>query len=148
MKGKIGKNQAGILRALNEHGQWSRLSGWLWSTASETERLLDSLVRRGLVTKTQEPRMTLGGTRTVTVYRPTEREKALAETAPRHIWHRNETVLVAPSEAVAKDLRTVVGEGPRIIVQKEVGGCAVALDDPEVRTELDDFAKGVLGKFK
>lgn len=52
MTTKIGKNQAACLRALKEHGGWP--GGWIWTNRSETVRLLDSLVKRGLVTVTEE----------------------------------------------------------------------------------------------
>lgn len=49
MRGKIGKVQAEVLRCLKDHGQWFRGCGWVWNTHSGTERILDSLVKRGLV---------------------------------------------------------------------------------------------------
>jgi hypothetical protein len=47
----LGKNQLGCLRALGRHGYWASGwgSGWTWHSDSETRRILDSLVRRGLV---------------------------------------------------------------------------------------------------
>lgn len=50
----LGKNQRGVLRALQSDrygGVWYPGCGWIWSTRSETERLLDSLVNRGLATR-------------------------------------------------------------------------------------------------
>ena len=44
---ELGPNQASALHALAEHGgSWP--SGWLWGNHSQTRRLLESLVRRGL----------------------------------------------------------------------------------------------------
>jgi len=47
---KLGSTQKSVLRSLTQHsGFWHRGCGWLWDTYSGTERVLDSLVRRGLV---------------------------------------------------------------------------------------------------
>lgn len=72
----LGKNQQDMLRALVEHHTWSPGCGWLWSTPSATVRLLDGLVRRGLVTTSVSTR-TMGPkgyqyTVEVTTYLPTE----------------------------------------------------------------------------
>lgn len=52
----LGDNQRHALKALEEHngGTWYPGAGWVWSNASTTIRLLDSLVKRGLATKTLE----------------------------------------------------------------------------------------------
>ena len=50
----LGETQRSVLRALAEHGQWHVMCGWMWDTTSGTIRVLESLVRRGLVTKTTE----------------------------------------------------------------------------------------------
>ncbi len=53
----LGCVQADVLKSLQEHGYWSRVGcGWLWDTWSNTERIMESLVRRGLATKTTEGR--------------------------------------------------------------------------------------------
>lgn len=51
----LGKNQALALKTLKErnNGVWTPGCGWTWNNYSTTVRLLDSLVRRGLVTKTE-----------------------------------------------------------------------------------------------
>jgi len=49
---KLGTNQADVLAALRRHGRYFRGCGWMWDTYRNTERILDTLVRRGLVTKT------------------------------------------------------------------------------------------------
>ena len=48
----LGGTQQEVLRSLRNHGYWhySRC-GWYWDTLGNTEKVLDSLVRRGLVTK-------------------------------------------------------------------------------------------------
>jgi hypothetical protein len=52
---KLGKNQRNVLMALHRHKRWQRDSGWVWSTSlDETERLLDQLVKKGLVIITEE----------------------------------------------------------------------------------------------
>jgi hypothetical protein len=49
----LGSVQADVWKSLQEHGYWSRVGcGWLWDTPSNTARIMESLVRRGLATKT------------------------------------------------------------------------------------------------
>lgn len=50
-KGQMGDRQRAVLRALREHGGWSKRCGWVWTTERETELILESLVKRGLVSK-------------------------------------------------------------------------------------------------
>jgi DNA-binding PadR family transcriptional regulator len=46
---KLGTVQLSVLESIAESGRWYRGCGWLWDTHSNTERVLKSLVRRGLV---------------------------------------------------------------------------------------------------
>jgi hypothetical protein len=55
----LGKTQKAILRSMarahasNEASRtWYDGCGWVWTTAKETTKLMESLVRRGLVEKT------------------------------------------------------------------------------------------------
>jgi len=48
----LGKEQQGVLRSLKDHGSYP--GQWVWSNRSTTVRLLESLVKRGLVVKTIE----------------------------------------------------------------------------------------------
>jgi hypothetical protein len=48
----LGKVQCSVLRALVTNGDYPD-SGWLWDTRSNTARILDSLVTRGLAEKTR-----------------------------------------------------------------------------------------------
>lgn len=48
-KRDLGKVQAGVLRAVVEHGCYSDWCGWNWRNHSETERVVRSLERRGFV---------------------------------------------------------------------------------------------------
>lgn len=50
---KLGSNQQDVLRALARHnnGQWWPGAAWVWKNVSTTVRILESLVRRGLVTR-------------------------------------------------------------------------------------------------
>lgn len=64
----LGENQAYALKCLTEHnaGTWYPGAGWIWANLSTTVRLLDSLVKRGLVTrvdKTRETKLYGGGVR-------------------------------------------------------------------------------------
>ena len=55
---KLGWKQRAILKTLRQHGDYYKGCGWVWSGHLTTVRLLDSLVRRGLVetyTKTIDP---------------------------------------------------------------------------------------------
>jgi hypothetical protein len=49
----LGTIQVSMLAALKRHRSWYSGCGWLWDTVKGTERILDSLVRRGLVVRTQ-----------------------------------------------------------------------------------------------
>jgi DNA-binding PadR family transcriptional regulator len=46
MKG-LGRNQRGVLEGLLIHKRWP--GSWVWDTPSNTERILESLLKRGLV---------------------------------------------------------------------------------------------------
>lgn len=50
MRRALGKHQADLLAILRERGAWdAKRPGWAWLNRYETKRILDSLVRRGLV---------------------------------------------------------------------------------------------------
>lgn len=55
----LGENQRYLLYSLFMHKSWRPGCGWLWNTPSGTKRLLDSLVRRGLVVKHDDGSYTL-----------------------------------------------------------------------------------------
>jgi hypothetical protein len=50
---EIGKNQMAVLESMmdNPHKAWWPGCGWRWNTYSGTERILNSLVKRGMVEK-------------------------------------------------------------------------------------------------
>ncbi len=49
-KRKLGATQADVLRTLIDHRYWHAGGcGWVWTTERNTQRILDSLVKRGLV---------------------------------------------------------------------------------------------------
>jgi DNA-binding PadR family transcriptional regulator len=55
----LGTDQIGFLRAMlkggaqrNAERTWSQGCGWTWGTPSQTQRVADSLVRRGLLQTT------------------------------------------------------------------------------------------------
>ena len=66
----LGKTQAALMESLTHHGYWRRGCGWVWDTESGTLRILDSLVKRGLVTRTDETKDGYYGQYQVTTYRP------------------------------------------------------------------------------
>ena len=73
---KLGRGQLGVLCSLRDFKSWNaRGAGWVWSTPSGTERILDSLVKKGLATKSIETLGLVG--RTAMVWRPTEAGLAL-----------------------------------------------------------------------
>lgn len=49
----LGETQIQVLRALRDHGYWCEWPqcGWHWDTETNTKRILDSLVKRGLAAK-------------------------------------------------------------------------------------------------
>jgi len=50
---RLGGIQEGVLKALITHGGYP--GGWVWDTRKHTEKVLDSLVKRGLVERTDHP---------------------------------------------------------------------------------------------
>ena len=72
MSTKLGERQQIMLRHLRERGVWYGGCGWSWGTYSETVRIMESLVARGLAVKTTaqaiNPRRGLA--REWTEYRP------------------------------------------------------------------------------
>lgn len=56
MKGKIGKTQLNILESIDYHKGWYPSCGWIWDNSSSTEKILNSLVRRGLVDLNEDVR--------------------------------------------------------------------------------------------
>lgn len=48
---KLGRKQVGLIRSLLEHTSWrdSDREWWFWDTRAGTRRVLDSLVKRGIV---------------------------------------------------------------------------------------------------
>jgi hypothetical protein len=52
----LGETQQDVLDSLREHGgYWHPGCGWLWDTHSGTVKIMESLLKRGLVTKTKTP---------------------------------------------------------------------------------------------
>ncbi|USC17073.1 hypothetical protein [Rhodococcus sp. 11-3] len=49
---RLGDRQRSVLEALLDHGQWYAGCGWVWDTVSGTDRVMRSLVRRGLAEQT------------------------------------------------------------------------------------------------
>jgi len=82
MERKIGTTQIEVLKMLSEHGRWADGCGWTWSTKSNTERIMESLVKRGLAERTG----TIVIRREVMGYAITEAgTKAVCEVSA---WHR------------------------------------------------------------
>lgn len=46
---RLGDNQRSVLQALKRHSTYFHGCGWVWNSRSGTEKILDSLVKRGLV---------------------------------------------------------------------------------------------------
>jgi hypothetical protein len=69
---ELGSTQKQVLQSLRDHGSWSRGCGWIWDNNSVTERVLDSLMARGLVHRTAS--QDDDGYIRVT-YRPVEKEE-------------------------------------------------------------------------
>lgn len=62
----MGNVQREVLSILIDRKEWSRKSGWNWNGATGTARIMDSLVKRGFVSR--EPRVVRGVM--VDVYKP------------------------------------------------------------------------------
>jgi len=54
MSRPLGKTQQSVLESVRERRGWSEGCGWVWGNYSTTVRVLEALVRRGLVVKTEE----------------------------------------------------------------------------------------------
>lgn len=52
MPRKLGVVQESVLRCLLEHEGWGPQCGWIWNSASGTEKIIRTLVTRGLVYET------------------------------------------------------------------------------------------------
>lgn len=77
----LGETQRSILSSLVEHKGWHGWGwgcGWLWDTPSNTTRLLNSLVKRGLAEIEKVEVTSHGRNYTYDFYRPTEAGRALA----------------------------------------------------------------------
>jgi hypothetical protein len=61
---QLGRRQRAVLKTLAErnNGEWFPGCGWHWGNKSTTIKLLDSLVRRGLVERTETVKTALSGT--------------------------------------------------------------------------------------
>lgn len=46
---RLGKTQKQVLICLVQHKRWYRACGWLWDTHSNTERVLQSMIKYDLV---------------------------------------------------------------------------------------------------
>ena len=75
---KLGVNQQDCLRAIREYGYWiPDHSGWIWDTTSNTTKILESLVKRGLVTKRmvlEHPKFGHRFRKPVVCYEPAEKD--------------------------------------------------------------------------
>jgi hypothetical protein len=56
---KLGPTQQSVLESLKRHGAWYPGCGWVWDTASNTTRIMESLVARGYVITTKEGKRTV-----------------------------------------------------------------------------------------
>jgi hypothetical protein len=45
----LGSIQKAVIKRLKDHGSWFYGCGWVWDTPGNTEKVLKSLVKRGLV---------------------------------------------------------------------------------------------------
>lgn len=67
---KLGSKQKAILKALHQHGSWSKYgSGWVWDTPGGTQKVMDILVAKGLARIEKDGKEWLG--HKVDVYYPT-----------------------------------------------------------------------------
>ncbi len=69
MPRKLGSVQESVLNSLREYGSWHRGGFWYWDTNSGTERIMESLVKRGVATKRQDKHRT--------IYEPVKEKKVV-----------------------------------------------------------------------
>jgi len=79
---EIGSKQREILVWLCKYGSWYEHCGWLFGSHHKTINLLESLLKRGLVSSEVRRRGTL---KAITVYKPTEEAFTVANVATRTI---------------------------------------------------------------
>lgn len=65
---RLGSRQEAVYRLLCKRGLWYPGCGWYWGGQAETQRVLEGLVRRGMVLKTHEH--LFDGDELVETYRP------------------------------------------------------------------------------
>lgn len=77
----LGSVQRSVLRTMQTKKTWYSGCGWIWSTLSETMRVLDSLAARGYVTKEVQPGAYVGSPDHViyTYVDPSARDEARKE---------------------------------------------------------------------
>lgn len=69
-----------------EHGTWYAGCGWSWRSHSATERVMEGLVKRGLLTTSLEKQLVIE----IKVYRvkdPNEARNAIASGHKKSPWH-------------------------------------------------------------
>lgn len=72
---KLGTTQQICLESLHQRTGWYPMCGWIWRTRSETIRILDSLVKKGVAEKS--------GTEVTPVYSITNKGREhLKDTSP------------------------------------------------------------------
>jgi hypothetical protein len=49
----LGETQQAVLKSLSREGFWFDGCGWLWDNRSGTTKIMESLLKRGLVTKSK-----------------------------------------------------------------------------------------------
>lgn len=71
---KLGSTQANVLQALRNHKYWHPYCGWVWTGVAGTEKILETLVKRGYAKKvTRMLRVISNNKRPITVYVPTRK---------------------------------------------------------------------------
>ena len=87
----IGDTQLSVLKVLCEYGGWGPGFSWIWENRSTTQRICESLVKRGVATKVEptDPRM-LGRYSAVEWAQTYYNEGKVAEEAARRAWWATE----------------------------------------------------------
>lgn len=96
----MGVTQTSVLESLRKHKYWHAGCGWVWTTPRSTQRVMESLVKRGVARIDED--VTIAGRR---CYLPVDLNEATA----RRIIDRSSSLLEVDEEEDARTVKALVG---------------------------------------